>query len=205
MLRVLSTWGTARGLNTSVACIGSSTIRSTIPTSRITSTDNPFDRQFISPHYILANPSNPHRRILTSGFESQERAWVYIYIYIYMGIGMGVRTRIRHKPPPSSAGAMFSSPLHIPNRERCRPCSTPTRGKLCQIQPEPYTKLVECHHVYRLHFAAFAARNSHSFQPFRILDPMACYPSITAHFFDILRPIVAHYATIGTTGASIHK
>ena len=105
---------------------------------------------------------------------------------------MGMRTGIRHKPPPGSAGAMFSSALNIPNRERCRPCSTPTRGKLCQIQPEPYTKLVERYHVYRLHFAAFAARNSYSFQPFPMLDPMTCYPSITAHSFNILRPLTMH-------------
>ena len=42
----------------------------------------------------------------------------------YHRCGMGVRIGIMHKLPPSSAGASFSSLPNIPDRERCRPCST---------------------------------------------------------------------------------
>ena len=49
------------------------------------------------------NP-NPHRWIP----KSQERAWVHIYIYTRMG------NWDLHKPPPSSAGALFTSPLNTP-------------------------------------------------------------------------------------------
>ena len=41
-----------------------------LPNPTITATDDPFDRQFVSPHYILAKPliPNPHRRISLLAF-----------------------------------------------------------------------------------------------------------------------------------------
>ncbi len=49
---------------------------------------------------------------------------------------------------------MFSSPLNIPDRERCRPAPllNTDKGQLCQIWSSLDAKQVERHHFYRLHF-----------------------------------------------------
>ena len=105
-----------------------------------------------------------------------------------------MRIGIRHKLPPSSAGASFSSLPNKPNRGHCRPPPLlNTRGELCQIWLSPYAKPVGRHHFV---LAKRCAQNSSKFcdiLTFSILNPMARYPSTTAHSFDILIPVVAHH------------
>ena len=100
-----------------------------------------------------------------------------------------------NKLSPNSAGAMFGSP------QRCRPPLLNTdKGQLSHIWFSPTAKQVERHHFSCL---PFAVRNHMHFRlfsifsTFSILDPMVSYLSTTAHFFDILIPVVAQHHLSG--------
>ena len=109
-------------------------------------------------------------------------------------MGMGMRTGIKNKPPPSSAGVLFSSLPKIPDRERCRPATLLNTDKrqLYQIWPSPDAKAQERHHSYRLQSMLISPRETHIpfeiFQNFNfsILNPMGRQPSTTVYSFDIL-------------------
>ena len=146
----------------------------------------------ISSSSYLTVSSRSHRRILTDGFESQERAWVYIYICM----GMGLRAGIRHQLPPSSAGASFYSLPKIPTVSAADPAQHRQRGKLCQIwlvrmpRRRNATIFIACNRcLFRCAKLTFLPK----FRLFSILDPMGPQPSTTTHIHLILIPIVAHY------------
>ena len=106
---------------------------------------------------------------------------------------MGMRNGSMHKLPPCSAGATLCS---LPTYSTVSPadpqrCSTPTRGKLCQIWPRPdakaggappYVAWISLREIYTpLRIFNFPTSGSYG------------YPSTTAHSFDLLIPFVAHY------------
>ena len=71
--------------------------------------DDPFDRQFVLLHPREATESEPS---MAFDIAKKEHG-----IYIYMGIRIGGM----HQLPPSSAGAMCSSPQHCISQHHCRP------------------------------------------------------------------------------------
>ena len=124
---------------------------------------------------------------------------------------MGMRIWDSHKPPPSSAGAWFSSPPHPTALQTRSTAQHIDQGRLYHIRASPVAKQVERHHFLCLHFAAcFAARNSYSFQHFRLSNfsilPTDGMPSINIDIF-FRHPDTCRRSpwTIRYTGGLIHK